>query len=124
MTLQKLNRKAPSTESLLRVYNGGKLVFNAAAARLLELAPSSLISICFDKEAFDSRGVKRLYVGTARSGYQVKPRRDTFYVCSASLCKDVAEALEGYGTYRICSEDFSRDADGTKYYNIFFKKYD
>ena len=41
------------------------------------------------------------------------------------LCgKDVAEALEGYGTYRICPEDFSRDIDGTKYYNIFFKKYD
>ena len=124
MTLQRLNRKAPSTEALLRVYNGGKMVFNASASRLLELDASTLISICFDKEAFDSRGVKRLYVGTSRNGYQVKPRRDTFYVCSASLCKDVAEALEGYGTYRICPEDFSRDSDGTKYYNIFFKKYD
>jgi ferredoxin-NADP reductase len=124
MTLQRLNRTAPSHEALVRVYKSGKIVFNASAARLLELAPQALISVCFDKEAFDARGVKRLYVGTARTGYRVKPRRETYYVCSTSLCKDVADALEGYGTYRLCQEDFSRDADGTKYYNIFFKKYD
>ena len=124
MTLQSINRTAPSHEALLRVYKGGKMVFNAPAARLLELAPSVSISICFDKESFDARGVKRLYVGTSKMGHKVRPRRDTFYVCSASLCNDVADALEGYGTYRICPEDFSRDTDGTKYYNIFFKKYD
>lgn len=124
MALQRLNRKAPSTEALLRVYNGGKMVFNATASRLLELAPGVSVAICYDTDMLSARGVKRLYVGTSRSGYQVKPRRDTFYVCSASLCKDVAESLEGYGTYRICPEDFSRDFDGTKYYNIFFRKYD
>ena len=124
MTLQRLNRTAPSHESLLHIYKGGKMVFNANASRLLELCPESFVSICFDKESYEARGVKRLYVGTARNGHLVKPRRDTFYVCSASLCKDVSEALEGYGTYRICPEDFTRDIDGTKYYNIFFKKYD
>lgn len=123
MTLKSINRVAPSHEALLHVYKG-KMVFNANASRLLELAPNALVSVCFDKDAYDARGVKRLYVGTSRSGHQVKPRRETFFVCSASLSKDVADALEGYGTYRICPEDYSRDADGIKYYNIFFKKYD
>lgn len=124
MTLQRINRAAPSHEALLRLYDCGKMVLNASAARLLELSPSSQIAVCFDRDAFDARGVKRLYIGVARSGHQVKPRKDTYYVCCASLCKDVADSLEGYGTYRICPEDFSRDADGTRYYNIFFKKYD
>lgn len=123
MTLKTINRVAPSHEALLRVYQG-KMVFNANASRLLELSPNDLVSVCFDKDAFDARGVKRLYVGKARQGHMVKPRRDTFYVCSASLSKDVAESLEGYGTYRICPEDYTRDADGIKFFNIFFKKYD
>jgi hypothetical protein len=54
----------------------------------------------------------------------VKPRCDSYYFCSATTAKDVADALEGYGSYRICPEDFTRDTDGIKYYNIFFKKYD
>ena len=124
MTLQRLNRTAPAHEALVRVYKSGKIVFNANAARLLELSPSAHVSICYDKEAFDARGIKTLYVGNARSGYLVKPRRGTFFVCSTSLCKDVADALQGYGTYRICPEDYSRDAEGKKFYNIFFRKYD
>lgn len=124
MTLQRINRKAPAHETLIRVYKSGKIVFNANASRLLELHPNALIAVCFDREAFDARGVKRLYVGTSRTGHMVKQRSDTYFVCSTSLCKDVAEALEGYGTYRVCPEDYSRDQDGTKYYNIFFKKYD
>lgn len=123
MTLKSINRVAPSHEALLRIYKG-KMVFNASASRLLELTSESLVSVCFDKDAYDARGVKRLYVGTARSGHKVTKRSDTFFLCSASLSKDVADALEGYGTYRICPEDYSRDADGVKYYNIFFKKYD
>lgn len=124
MTLRRINRTAPSNEALVRVYKSGKMTFNANASRLLELCPQAHIAICFDLEAYSARGVKRLYVGTTRSGHQVKPRRDTYFVCSTTLCRDVADALEGYGTYRICPEDFSRDVDGTKYYNIFFKKYD
>lgn len=123
MTLKTINRAAPSHEALLRVYQG-KMVFNASASRLLDLNPNDLVSVCYDKDAMDARGVKRLYVGKARSGHMVRPRRDTFFVCSASLCKDVAESLEGYGTYRICPEDHTKDADGIMYYNIFFKKYD
>lgn len=123
MTLQRINRTAPSHEALLHVYKG-KLVFNANASRLLELCPESCVAICFDKESFEARGVKRLYVGTARNGHRVKPRCDAYYFCSASIAKDVADALEGYGSYRICPEDFTRDTDGIKYYNIFFKKYD
>ena len=124
MTLQRINRTAPSSEALVRVYKGGKMVFNANASRLLELSPQAHIAICYDLESYSARGVKRLYIGTARNGHLVKPRRDTYFVCSTTLCRDVADALEGYGTYRICPEDFSRDADGIKYYNIFFKKYD
>lgn len=124
MTLQRLNKTAPSHEALVRLYQCGKIVLNASASKLLELNTDSMIAVCFDKEAYDARGVKRLYIGTTRIGHLVKQRRDTFFVCSSSLCKDVAASLEGYGTYRICPEDFSRDADGTKFYNIFFKKYD
>lgn len=123
MTLQRINRAAPAHESLVHVYNG-KIVFNANASRLLELHPNASVAICYDKEAYSARGVKRLYVGTARNGYKVKPRCETFFISSAPLSRDMAEALEGFGTYRICPEDFSRDTDGTKYYNIFFKKYD
>jgi hypothetical protein len=123
MALQILSRTPSSHEALVRIYEG-KMVFTAPAARLLELQPNSLVSVKYDTEAFSARGVKRLYVGTARVGHIVKPRRNTYFICSADLCRDVADALEGYGTYRICPEDFSRDADGTKYYNIFFRKYD
>lgn len=123
MTLQILSRTPSSHEALVRIYEG-KMVFTAAAAKLLELHPGSLVSIRYDKDAFDARGVKYLYVGTARLGHAVKQRKNTYFICSADLCRDVADALQGYGTYRICPEDFSRDADGTKYYNIFFRKYD
>jgi hypothetical protein len=123
MTLQILSRTPSSHEALVRIYEG-KMVFTASAAKLLGLLPDSLVLIKYDTDAYSARGVKRLYVGTSRFGHMVKQRRNTYFICSADLCRDVADALEGYGTYRICPEDFSRDADGTKYYNIFFRKYD
>lgn len=124
MTLQRLTKTAPSSEALIRVYQG-KAVLNKKAATLLDLHKDDLVLVCYDQEAYAAREVKRLYIGkTPSNGYKVKQRNDTFFVCSAVLCRSIASCLDGYGTYRICPEDFTRNIHENKYYNIFFKKYD
>lgn len=124
MTLQRLNKTAPSTESLIRIYKG-KVVLNGPASRLLGLSPDTLVSVCYDLGQYSARGVKRLYIGVAKANaYKLNRRVDTYAIHSSSLSRSLADTLEGYGTYRICPEDYTRDAEGNKYYNIFFKKYD
>lgn len=124
MTLQRLIKVAPVSEALIRVYRG-KAVLNAQAARLLDITSEDLVAVCFDKEQYDARGVKRLYIGKAScNAYRLKRRVDTYTICSVPLCKSIADSLEGYGTYRICPEDSTQGLDGNMYYNIFLKKYD
>lgn len=125
MTLRKLNNSAPIQEALIRIYKSGKAVLNANAARLLELTPEVLVDVRYDEEAHTARKVKRLYIGTAKTNaHAVRKRGFTYSICSSALCHDIADALEGYGTYRICPEDYATDTSGIKFYNIFFKKYD
>ena len=123
MTLVQLNRQAPRSEALIRVYNNN-IVINAAAARLLDLQHGDMVNVLKDKDAESAgRGI-RLYIGKAqRNAYRVKERRSTFRVFCTSMARSIAEALEGYGTYRVCPEDSATDAMGQKYYNIFFRKY-
>lgn len=123
MTLTSIIRKAPSTEALVRVYKT-QMVLNAPTARLLNLHPGEQVAVCVDKDA-QASGRTRLYIGKAESNaYRVKPRKSTYRICSSALCRSVADALEGYGTYRICPEDYETDARGVRFYNIFFRKYD
>ena len=123
MTLKCLTKTLPRTEALLRVRKD-KVTLNAAASRLLELTPKDMVIVYLDADQLEA-GRKGLYIGKCNScAYRLKPRGETFYICSAALSKSIADAYEGYGTYRICKEDFLKNASGEKYYNIFFKKYD
>lgn len=124
MTLQRLTHTAPSKEAVLRVYNG-KVVLNACASRLLGLNPGDLVNVTYDREHFQASGDKRLYIGKVkRNAYEVTRRAESYYICSTALSKSIADALQGFGSYRICPEDYTTGLDGEKYYNIFFKKYD
>lgn len=116
--LKNLQHEAPRSESLMRVYDKF-IVFNAAAARLLGLTEGSYVTIMQDDRDND------LYVANApgmRQSHAVRKRNNTFKLNSASFCRDVASALEGPGTYRICPET-TKDEYGRKFFNIFKKKY-
>ncbi len=123
MTLTRITKTLPHTEALIRVRKD-KVTLNAAASRLLELTPEDMVIVYLDGDQMEA-GRKRLYIGKCNScAYRLKPRGETFFICSAALSKSIADAYEGYGTYRICEEDFLNGMSGEKYYNIFFKKYD
>jgi hypothetical protein len=123
MTLVQLSRQAPRSEALVRVYKN-QVVINAAAAALLCLQNNDLVSVVIDKDAQAAGRGNRLYIGKVkRNAYAVSKRRKSFRICCTPLAKSMAEALEGYGTYRICPEDSETDAMGQRYYNIFFRKY-
>lgn len=124
MTLQRICKVAPNNEALLRVYKN-KVVLNSSSARLLGLTPETLLAICYDNEQLVARGVKRLYIGKAKdNAYSLTKRGETYIINSTSLCRSIADALQGYGTYRVCPEDSTMGSDGNKYYNIFFRKYE
>lgn len=125
MTLRKLTNAAPRQEALIHIYKSGKAVFNAAAARLMHMNPMTHVDVRYDADTFTAREIKRLYVGvTSGAAYTLKQRGNTYSICSNTLCRMMADALEGYGTYRICPEDYVLDSAEVKFYNIFFKKYD
>lgn len=123
MTLTSIIHQAPSTEAVIRVYKT-QFTLNSHASRLLALRPGAQVMVCIDKDA-QASGRTRLYIGKVeKNAYRVKPRKSTYRVCSSALCKSIAEALDGYGTYRICPEDYVMNCYDEKFYNIFFKKYD
>lgn len=124
MTLQRLTHTAPANEAVVRVY-AGKVTLNACASRLLGLSPGDLVTIAYDKDHYQASGDKRLYIGKVkRNAHKVIKRAESYYICSTSLSRSMADALQGFGAYRICPEDYSIGMDGEKFYNIFFKKYD
>lgn len=123
MTLTRITKVAPRSEALIRVYRA-QIILNAPASRLLGLIPGSSVNVYADKDA-QMAGRNRLYVGkTKGSGFAAIKRNATYRINSSDLCKSLAEALEGFGTYRICPEDYVLDVNGDRYYNIFFRKYD
>ena len=109
---------APSGEALIRVYNG-KLSLNAEAKRLLQLDNDSRVA--FRVSTSDD---KRLYVAKKKySAYKLIPHGHGYRIHSCSLCRSIAEKLQGYGTYRIEAENPSRDINGDVCYPVFFHKY-
>lgn len=123
MTLVQLNKQAPRSETLVRVYET-QVVINAATAELLGLRDNDLVNVVVDKDAQAAGRGNRLYIGKVRhNAYAVSRRRSSFRICCTALARSIAEALEGYGTYRVCPEDSETDAMGQRYYNIFFRKY-
>ena len=65
----------------------------------------------------------RLYIGRKDTNAFTAIRRGRSYLINSRvLSRELADSLEGRGTYRICPED-SVENNGTTYFNIFFKKY-
>ena len=102
----------------MRLYKN-YLLLNCPAARLLDLREGSAVSIQRD----DRDGY--VYIANCSSmkqSYPVAVANKRFLVRSAKLCRKLANTLEGYGTYKVCTED-SIEFMGHKFYNIFKRKY-
>lgn len=116
--LKDLLNSAPRTEPLIRLYPT-YISFNAPAAEMLGLNENASVAIQQD----DRDGY--IYVARCeemKQAYRLRRRCNTYILSYAPLCKKLAECLEGYGAYRICRE-VTTEFMGTKFYNIFKKKY-
>jgi len=119
-----IENKLYPADPTLRLYPN-RCVLNAAALRLLDLDGQAFrVFIRIDKQqAFSGR--QRLYIARSDKviGYVVRRRSNRGLINSASLCRLLAEKLNGYGAYRIC-EEVSVQEDGMTFYEIFFRRYD
>lgn len=113
-----------ASDALVRIY-GGRCVLSSRACRLLGLSPQGgRVRIRQDMEQYERGGRVRLYISRCSFpyGYEVKRRNRVGQINSSSLSHNLADKLEGYGTYRICEEVNLWDGDEICY-EIFFKKY-
>lgn len=114
-----LTHKAQSCETLIRVYQN-EVRLNASTTKLLGLSDTSRVT--FRVKDTDR---KRVYLAKGGvSGYKLHKYGKQYVVRSRALCKALTEALQGYGTYRVESEDPMVDYLGNTCYSIFFRKYD
>lgn len=115
--LKPLLKSAPRTTPLIRVYMN-YICFNEPAAKLLGLKEGDSVSIMED----DRDGY--IYVANAvtKQSYVLTRRNNTFKVSNRRLCRKLAEALDGFGSYKIISSESLEFMDKI-YYNIFKCKY-
>lgn len=109
----------PRSEALIKLYRSGKIVLNAATAKLLRLDDSSRITFRTDSESRNVYVGKREYKSSA-----LRPYGREYVLNFSSLCRDLADKLEGYGTYRVEAESKEIDQAGNTYYRIFNKKFE
>lgn len=124
MSLVDIEHKLYAADPTLRLYET-RFTLNIAAMRLLGIDEQSFrIFIRIDKQEAIS-GRFRLYIARSNksTGYAVRGRGKRGLVNSVTLCKKLAEMLNGCGAYRIC-EEVSKQEDGMTWYEIFFRKYD
>lgn len=116
-----ITKTPPSGEALIRVYKG-QLSLNLAAKKLLDLQDDS--KVAFRSGEPGPQGTRRLYVAKKQySAYRLLKVGRSYRISSTSLCKSIADMLQGYGTYRIESENPVRDYNGDICYSVFFRKY-
>ena len=121
MELVRLVESAPPSEALIRVYSS-YCVLNSRAAKLMGLSPEGGVMVFYDKEQKEA-GRMRLYIGRKDTdAFPVIRRGRSYLINSRHLARELADNMEGRGSYRICPED-SVEKCGTTYYNIFFRKY-
>lgn len=116
--LRNLLNSAPRTEPLIRLYPT-YLSFNSAASELLGLKEHHSVAIQQD----DRDGY--IYVAGCndmRQTYKLRQRANSFILSYAPLCRKLADALDGYGSYRI-SQEVTTEFMGKTFYNVFKKKY-
>ena len=119
-----LEHKLYSADPTIRIYPA-RFILNAAALRLLGIDEQAFrVFVRIDQQQAIS-GRQRLYIARSDKpiGYAVRRRDNRGVVSSVSLCRQLAEQLNGYGAYRIC-EEVSIQEDGLTWYEIFFRKYD
>lgn len=121
--LTDITRVAPSGEALIRVYEG-QLTLNAAAKKLLKLEDDSKVAFRAG-EVYGPDGKKRLFIAKkAYAAYSLAKVGNAYRIRSASLCRKLADMLQGYGTYRIEGENPVKDLNGDVCYTIFFRRYE
>jgi len=104
----------------LSIYRS-RCVLSASACKLLGLSDEHpRIRV---KTDLVNRG--RVYISRSQndSGFHSSRRADgqTRHIDSVSFCTKLADALDGYGTYKIC-EDSTVSDGGIVHYEIFFKR--
>lgn len=122
MTLLKdLKRIPASDEPLIRVYRD-KIRFNWAAVKLLSLDRNSRVAFKVTTEENPS-GAGRVYVGRRKEqAYRLIPAGRRFTIANKGLCRALADALDGCGTYRIEKDTTDTDFSGNVYHLIFWIK--
>ena len=109
----------PPTEACLHVYKE-TVTLNRVAVNLLDLQEGDKIN--FKKS---QSGCITVWIGKVKNnGYSVKMRRKCAKINSIKLCKALASALQGPGTYRIEEENTISDFSGQIYYSIFFRRFE
>lgn len=117
--LTNLVNTLPPTEACLHVYKE-TVTLNRAAVELLNLHEGDKVN--FKK---NSSGCITVWIGkVTANGYGVRMRRKCARINSSKLCKALASALQGPGTYRIEGENTISEFSGQKYYSIFFRRFE
>lgn len=121
MTIIKdISNTPPSSETMVRIYAAGQLAFSKSAADILRLKDGD--KVAFVKAKSSSYGVPMVYIVKRESlAYKIIRCGGHFRIRSQSLCNSLAQALNGYGTYRIEPENVETDEKGNHYYPIFFR---
>lgn len=111
-------RKAPSGDSLMRVYPR-YIKLSRKTVELLQLDEKSKVSFVIR----NSDSIKYLYIVKKQYGYGFIKCGNGARINNTSLCQHVSAALRGYGVYRVEQEGV-RDYSGDIGYRIFFKPFD
>lgn len=119
MTMTRISNEAPRTAALLRVYRG-YCSLNAAAMRLLNVG--------YERSRYAELSVSddgTVWICTTNNSadYKITPKSSrTGRINSVTLCRQLADKLGDYGTYRITPERRQYDVTGDKFYYAISKQ--
>lgn len=99
------------------------MYLNKAASDLLGLTKESKV-IFKDSDETNPDGSVRIFIGKRRDGaFKVMRKGNGYRICSKPMSHDLANALQGFGTYGIEPDGMVTDLFGNKWYSIFYRKY-
>lgn len=113
---RRLVRVTNTADPFIHIYKD-KCVLTAAAVRLLGIEEEHRAEFL---RLPNHPGIFTCGID-APLAFPVRRRGNRGVISSKVLAKSLADALDGYGTYRICEEE-SREYQGRRAYEIFFRR--
>jgi hypothetical protein len=124
MELKELFVALPRSEAIIRIYKN-YLSLNGSSVALLGLDGTGKIKLSYSQDDMRA-GRFRCFIAKTDSSimsFDYRMRGGCAIVACRSLVAFLAEHLDGYGSYRICPEDYVNDGNNI-WYNIFIRNYD